>query len=124
MDTYDKSDPRLECYEEMGRFGSKVPGQQIGDPADRMVGNVLQHQTQVGFRINAVQLGGTNQTVDCRRPFATRIRSRKQIVLSSQGNGPQRPFGGVVVDLDGAVFRVTQQRTPASQRIANRRRDL
>lgn len=66
------------------RFGSKVPGQQIGDVADRVVGNVLQHHAQVGLRINAVQLGRTNQTVYCGSAFATRVGTREEIVLPSQ----------------------------------------
>ena len=65
--------------------------------ANRIVGNVLQHHAQVGFRINAVQLGCADQTVDSGRPFATRVRTREEIVLPSQGNSTQCPFGGVVV---------------------------
>ena len=105
-------------------FGSKVPGQEIGDATDRVLGDALQRHAQVSLRINAVQLGCADQTVDSGGPFAARMRSREEIVFPSQGNSTQCPFGGVIVDLEGAVFRITQQGTPASQRIANRRRDL
>lgn len=54
-------------------FGSKVPGQEIGDATDRVLGDALQRHAQVGLRIDAVQLGCADQTVDSRGPFATRI---------------------------------------------------
>src|SRR5271157_3667029 len=71
------------------------------------------------YAINCVQLGRANQAVDRRGPFSAGIGSRKQIVLPSQSHSPQRPFGGVVIDLYPAIFTVVQQGTPASECIAD-----
>ena len=40
----------LECV-------GQVPGQQFGDAADGVVGDLGQHRAQVEFRIEAVELG-------------------------------------------------------------------
>src|ERR1035438_7559259 len=57
-----------------------------------MLGNVVQHSAQVGFRIQSVQLGGADQAVDSRRTFAAGVRARQtafcdfQSVWSNQDN--------------------------------------
>ena len=77
-----------------------VPRQKFLNAIDGMLGDALQHLAQIGFRVETVQFGRANQAIDCGSAFATGIGSREQIVLPPQGHGPQRPFGGVVVDLD------------------------
>jgi hypothetical protein len=42
-----------------------------------MLGDALQHLAQIGFRVEAVQLGRADQTIDCGSAFAARIGSRK-----------------------------------------------
>ena len=41
-----------------------VPGQQLGDAVDRMIGDAAEHLAQVGFGIVAVELGAFNKGVD------------------------------------------------------------
>lgn len=84
-----------------------------------MFGDASEDLAEVGFRIQAIELGGADQAVKRRRPLATGIGAREEIVLSSQGDSTQRAFGGVVVDLDSAILAVTCQRVPPRQRVTD-----
>ena len=46
--------------------------------------------------------------------------TRRRDSFPSERDDAQRAFGGVVVDLDGAVVEVTGERGPARERIADR----
>ena len=59
----------------------EIPRQQFVDAVDGMVGDAGQHLAQIGFGIEAVELGRTDQAVDRRGAFPARIRSGKQVVL-------------------------------------------
>ena len=52
----------------------------------------------VGFRIEAVELGGLGDGVDDRRAFAAGVGAEEQKVLPRQGDPSQLPLGQVVVD--------------------------
>ena len=41
------------------RCNADVPGQQFGDAVDGMVGDTADHLAQIGFWIEAVELGGS-----------------------------------------------------------------
>ena len=41
-----------------------VPWQQLLDAVDGMLGDALEHMAQLGFGIEAVELGGANQRID------------------------------------------------------------
>jgi hypothetical protein len=56
-----------------GRCGFEVPRQQFGDAVDGMVGDTGQHLAQIGFRIEAIELGRTDQAVDRGSTFPTRV---------------------------------------------------
>ena len=64
---------------------SDVPRQQLGHTIDRMIGDTLEHVAQIGLGIEAVQLCGFDQTVDCRCALAAGIRSGEQPILAAQG---------------------------------------
>lgn len=64
-------DVGLEC-------GSQIPGQQILDLADRMVGDACEHRTEVELRIESVELGATDQGVHGSGTFAAAVRTGKQ----------------------------------------------
>jgi hypothetical protein len=55
-----------------------------------VIGNASQHVSQIGFRIEAIQLRRSNQTVYRCRTFATGVGSRKQIILPANSNCTQR----------------------------------
>lgn len=48
-----------------------VPWQQVFDPVARMVRDAREYGAQIRLGIGAVELGRTDQTVDCRRTLAT-----------------------------------------------------
>ena len=62
-----------------------------------MVGEAGEHVTQVALRIEAVQFRGADQAVEGGGALPARIGAGKKVVLASQSDGTQSPFGGVVV---------------------------
>ena len=62
-----------------------------------MVGDAGEDLAQVGFRIDAVELGAADQAVDAGSALAAGVGSGKQVALASEGDGAQRPLRGVVV---------------------------
>jgi len=54
----------------VGDSGEYAPGQQFADAIDGMVGDARQHLTEISFRIEAVELGCSDQAVNCRRALA------------------------------------------------------
>src|SRR4051812_789964 len=89
-----------------------------------MLGDAADDVTQIGFRIEAVELGGADQTIDSRSVFPASIRTSEQIILPPQGDGAQLAFGGVVVDVDATVVTIPSQSNPIGQRVANGDRQL
>jgi hypothetical protein len=53
-----------------------VPGQQLGDAVDRVLGNVFEHVTQVGLWVQAVELGRADQAVHGGCAFTAGIQRR------------------------------------------------
>lgn len=104
------------------RLRGQIPGQQLADPVDLVVGDADQRVLQPGFRVVPVQSGRADQAVDRGCPFAAGIRSQKQVVLAPQRHTSQSAFGGIVVDLDTAVACVARQRFPLIQRVLDRGR--
>ena len=72
----------------------QVPGEQLIDTVNGMVGDAGEHLAQVALRIETVQLRRADQAVKDGGALTPRIRAGKQVVLASQSDRPQRPFGG------------------------------
>ena len=68
-----------------------VPGQEIINPIDGMIGDMRQHVTQPGFGVDTVQLGRADQRVDRGGALAAAVGAGKQIVAvaSSPDNTPK-----------------------------------
>ena len=75
-----------------------------------MIGDVGQHMAQPGLGVNTAQLGGADQRVDGSSALATAVGAGEQVVASTDSDTAQRPFGGLVIDLDGTVVAVARQR--------------
>ncbi len=86
---------------------------QFIDAVDGVTGNQGENVVEIEFRIEAVELGRTEQRVDRRGPLAARVRSGKEVILSSQGDHAQSPFCRVVIDLELTVLYGARERTPA-----------
>src|SRR6185312_4390661 len=84
-----------------------------------MLGDAGEHLAQVRLRVDAVEFGGTDQTVERGGAFAPGVRSGEEIVFSPEGHRTQGAFSGRVVDLDASVFAVARQRRPAGERVAD-----
>src|SRR5512132_3555778 len=80
-----------------------VPGEQVGDAVDGVGGDAGEHVAEPGFWVEAVELGGFDQGVEGRGAFAAGVGAGKEVVLPAEGQWPNLPFGGVVVDLQPTV---------------------
>ena len=99
-----------------------VPGQEVIDPVDRMIGDIGQHMAQPGLGVDTVELGRADQRVDGGGTLATTVGTGEQVVSPADGDATQRPFSGRVVDLDDVVVAVAQQRRLQIERVLDRRR--
>ena len=75
-----------------------------------MVGEAGEHVAEVALRIEAVEFGGADQAIEYGGAFAALIRTGEEVILASESDGGESPFGGVVVDFQAAIFRVARQR--------------
>lgn len=62
-----------------------------------MVGDPLEHVSEIGFRIQAIELGGTEKAIHGGSPLSAGIRAQEEEVFSSDANRSQRALGGIVV---------------------------
>src|ERR1700691_5958058 len=63
-----------------------VPGQELCDAVDGMIGDALDHLPQIGLGIEAVRLGGFDQAVDRCRTQPTCIRTSECPIAPAEGN--------------------------------------
>ena len=77
-------------------MGRRVPGQQFGDAVDGVVGDAREHIAQVGFGVEAVEFGRSDQAIDSGGALAAGIGATKQVVLATQSYSAQGPFGRVM----------------------------
>jgi hypothetical protein len=76
---------------------SDIPGQQLLDAVDRVIGDLFEHAAEVEFRIKPVQFRRSQQRIDRGCSFATRIGPTEQEILPAQGDNAQSPLGSRVV---------------------------
>jgi hypothetical protein len=69
---------------------SDIPGQQILDAVDQVIGDLFEHAAEVEFRIKPVQFRRSQQRIDRGCTFATRIGPTEQEILPAQS--PSLPF--------------------------------
>src|SRR5690349_12524632 len=96
-----------------------VPGQQFVNTIDRILGDAREHMAKVSLRVNIVELGRADQTVDCSGSFSTGISASEQVILPPNRDRTQRSFRRVVIDLEMSVTAVAYKRGPAPECIAN-----
>jgi len=110
------------CFLSREELRCAVPGQEVIDPVDGMLGDVGQHMAQPGFGGDAVELGRADQRVDRGGALAAAVGAGEQVVAAADGNTAQGPLSGRIIDLDDAVVAVAQQRRPQVERVLDRRR--
>src|SRR5260370_40084756 len=97
------------CGEGGSVAGSPAPGQEVVDLLGRVGGEASEDVAQVGFGIEAVELGGLDQGVHGGGALAAVVGAGEQPVLAAEGDGAHGAFGGVVVDLQASVVAVAGQ---------------
>ena len=85
-----------------------------------MVGDAVDHLAQIGFRIEAVELGGFDERVSRGGALAAGIGAGEQIVLAAERERADGALGGVVADLQGAVIEIARERRLAGAGITDR----
>src|SRR5512143_3900838 len=74
-----------------------VPGEQVADAIDGVAGDAGEHVAEVGFGIEAVELGGLDQGIEGSGAITAGVGPGKKVVLPAEGQRPDLPFGGVVI---------------------------
>src|SRR5512142_1686586 len=96
-----------------------VPGGQVADAIDGVAGDAGEHVAEVGFGIEAVELGGLDQGIEGSGAITAGVGPGKKVVLPAEGQRPDLPFGGVVVDLQPPVVEVAAERRPEGAGVAD-----
>jgi hypothetical protein len=78
------------------------------------VGHALEHALQVGVALGIVELGGGNEGADGRPTVGAAVRSGKQMVLTAEGDRPDRAFNSVGVEFNAAITEETAENLPAA----------
>lgn len=69
--------------------GPPIPRQQLTESIDRVsIDHALEYVAQVGVGLDAVHLARFNQRTECRPPLSTEIRTREEMILSSESHHP------------------------------------
>jgi hypothetical protein len=63
-----------------------IPGQQLLDTIDRVISNSLENILKITLRIDLVAPATLDQRINDRRALATRVRSKEEIILSTDSN--------------------------------------
>src|ERR1700693_5275054 len=83
-----------------GRWSSAawlpVPGQELADAIDRMIGNAGKHVAQISLRVEATHFGGFDEGVHRGGSHAAGIGADKKIIFSRQCKGADCAFDGIV----------------------------
>jgi len=85
---------RRGAFLSRGELRGAVPGQDVINPVDRMLGDLGQHMAQLGFGGDAVELGRANQRVDGGGALASAVGAGEQVVAATDGDTTQGPLGG------------------------------
>ena len=101
-----------------------MPRQQLHDAIDRMLGDTLENIAQVGFRIELIELGRTDERVDNGRALTAAVSTGEEIIFSAESNRAKRAFRGIVVDLDSSIIAISCEGFLAGVNYFFRRRQL
>ena len=83
-----------------------VPGQQIFDALDRVIGDDGEDVAQVKLWIDTVQFCRADQRIHRCSAFAARIGAGEEIVLSTERDTAQGTFRRIIVDFKPAIHAI------------------
>jgi hypothetical protein len=73
-----------------------IPGQELIQFLDGMLGDASQDIGEPGLRINVIHFGRDDQAVHHRRPLAAAVRAAEQPRLPTQSDAAHAALGGIV----------------------------
>lgn len=79
---------------------------------------------QVGVMVDVVELAGFDERGDGRPVLGAAVGLGEEGILAIEGERPNGPFDGVVVDVDAAVVEEQAKPGPARQGVADRLGEL
>src|SRR5580704_16525606 len=84
--------------------GLPVPRQQLVELIDRVsIDHALEHVAQVGVGFDVVHLASFNERAQRRPSLSALVGASEEMILSSEGNGADRAFDRIGVELDATV---------------------
>lgn len=101
-----------------------VPGVQLVDASDRMIGNAGEDVGGPGLGIDVVELGGHNQAVEERRALAATIGAGEQPSLATERQAAQRPLRCVVGEADAAILQEAGEGPPSFEYVVDGAGDI
>ena len=69
-----------------------------------MIGDLCQDGAEVKRRIESAELSRANEGVEGSCALTAGIGAKKQVILSSNRDRPQRPLGGTIIDLQQTII--------------------
>jgi len=75
-----------------------IPRQQFIQPVDLVIVDAVEDVSEIGLRVEVVQLGGLDDRHGARKGFRAGVRPGKQLILSSDSNRAQGALGRVIID--------------------------
>src|SRR5690349_15669488 len=79
-----------------------------------------EHIGEPGQRINVVELGGFDQSIDSGGTAAALVGAGEGPVAATDGDAPHGPLGGIVAHAQAAVVEEANQRLPAVEAVGDR----
>ena len=71
-----------------------IPREKVGEVPGGVVGDTVEHVSEPGLRVDAVELGGADQRIDQRRAFARSARSAALLVMQIRPSSRKRVNAG------------------------------
>lgn len=97
-----------------------MPGCQIVDAVDLVLGDTGEDVGQQSERIDAVELGRFDQGEGDRRGSTAALGTCEEPVLAADGNPAHGPLGRILVEFEDAVIEVGPQPRYSRQRVVDR----
>lgn len=77
-----------------------------------MIGDLCQDSAEVKRGIESAELGRANESVERSCALAAGIGAKKQVILSSNRDRPERPLGSAIIDLQQTIIDIARERAP------------
>src|SRR5258708_6100843 len=98
-----------------------VPRQQLVESIDWVsIDHALEDVTQISIGFDIAHLARFNERAQRRPSGSALVRTREEMVFSSESNGTDRAFDRIGIELDATILQKSRETVPARQRISDR----